>query len=87
MDKKEQRIEITIERKEVGFKTTVNVYADSDMVMMALARAVARILVNTKSNPLKFSEYLITEHLCQVEENSSEGKNYERVKDPTRADA
>ncbi len=62
MDKKEQRIEITIERKEVGFKTTVNVYADSDMVMMALAKAVARILVNTKNNPLKFSEYLITEY-------------------------
>ena len=87
MDKKEQRIEITIERKEVGFKTTVNVYADSDMVMMALARAVARILVNTKSNPLKFSEYLITEYLCQFEENGSERKNYERVKDPARADA
>ena len=87
MDKKGQRIEITIDRKEDGFKTTLNVCADDVMVMMVLARAIAKILVNSKNNPIEFSENLLKEYIDQLEENGSERKSYERAKNSARADA
>lgn len=87
MDKKGQRIEIIIVGDETGATSTISYKAGNKMIMQALPTVIAEILIKTSKDPIRFTNNMLEEYIDQLEENGSEGKNYERVKDPTRADA
>ena len=87
MDKKEQRIAIIIVGDETGATLAVTCEAGNKMIMQALPTVIAKILIKTSKEPIRFTNKLLKEYIDQLEENGSEKESYERAKNPARADA
>lgn len=87
MDKKEQRLEIIIVGDETGATLAVTCEAGNKMIMQALPTVIAELLIKTSKDPITFTNKMLEEYINQRKENGSEREDYERVKDPARADA
>ena len=87
MDKKEQRIAIIIVGDETGATLAVTCEEGNKMIMQALPTVIAKILIKTSKEPIRFTNKLLKEYIDQLEENGSEKESYERAKNPARADA
>lgn len=87
MDKKGQRIEIIIVGDETGATSTISCKARNKMIMQALPTVIAEILIKTSKDPITFTNKMLEEYINQHKENGLEREDYERVKDPARADA
>lgn len=86
MDKKEQRLEIIIVGDETGATLAVTCEAGNKMIMQALPTVIAKLLIKTSKEPIRFTNKLLKEYIDQLEENGSEKESYERAKDHARAD-